>query len=112
MYQPKIEAMPRELKDALLIIGDLYTIDDIMSLEDANSSSKSIASQISESLSDISLPDFWIVTFKGLTDILFFLVFKTKLSNEEELKFLKILQNVDAAQLIAEESISEDYSIY
>lgn len=112
MYQPKIEAMPRELKDALLIIGDLYTIDDIMSLEDANSSSKSIASQIFESLSDISLPDFWIVTFKGLSNVLFFLVFETKLSNEEELKFLKTIEKISVAELISKESISEEYSIY
>lgn len=113
MYQSKIEAMPRELKDALLGIGDFETIDDIMPFEEKDSA-KNIINQVTEALSTVVLPDYWIVAYNSNDseyDSLFYFVFETMLAYDEEQKFYEALPS-DITDQLGEESLRSGYSIY
>ena len=111
MYKSDFEAIPRELKDALLGIGDFETLDDIILFEEKESSEEIIV-QVEDALSNVELPDYWIVTFNTAdpTYDLNYFVFERSLTESEEAAFFRALPT--AFGNVSEESLHDEYGIY
>lgn len=108
MYRTDVEAMPRELKEAILSKSELLeNEDDITSFK-----SEEVINQFKVALSDIDLPDYWIIIFSSDIEFdVFYLVFETKLTDEQEKKLFTILPR-ELADCLGKNSLCEEYSVY
>lgn len=120
MYNPNIEAMPRDLKREIVDIVFYNTffidldIDDLISLEDAESSEYDFTEFI-DAFTGLEFPDYWIIVEKNITPGApgFLIVFETLLTETQENAFVEALNTIprmDGGLCVP--SLSEKYGIY
>ena len=119
MYNPNIEAMPRDIKIEIVdVFTNLFnvpiTIDDLISLEDAESSEYDFTEFI-DALTGFEFPDYWIVVEETLSPGApgFLIVFETILTENQENDFVNALNTIprmDGGLCVP--SLSEKYGIY